>query len=104
MTTPLASCDCGRPLAHGDEACTICRYLDGRTPGEQRLIAALRLLGGRATSEALQHESGLPERTLRRTLAQLRALKRIVTTTDPDDDGRAEHRLVLPDHRSATTP
>jgi hypothetical protein len=88
------TCDCGHPLAHGDQACATCRYLDGRTPSEQQLIAALRSLGGRATSPALRLESALPERTLRRVLAQLRALGRIITTTDPDDDGRAEHQLV----------
>lgn len=88
------TCDCGTPLANRDQVCSACSYLDGRTPSEQQLIAALRALGGRATSPALRLESELPERTLRRVLARLRALGRIVTTTDPDEDGRAEHRLV----------
>ena len=82
----MKRCECGADREPGAAACARCSWLDGMTPVEARVIAAIRLLGGRATREALSFETELAERTLYRTLAKLRRLRRIVVQRERDDD------------------
>ena len=84
-----ARCECGRRKLPGAESCFRCGWLDGLgTGGGQDIISALRRLGGQASNDALELETGMPERTLRRALAQLRNLKRVATDVDRDEANR----------------
>lgn len=84
-----ARCECGRRRLPDAESCFRCAWLDGLGTGAgQDIISALRRLGGEATNDALEIETGLPERSLRRALAQLRNLRRIVTEVDRDEQNR----------------
>lgn len=84
------ACDCGRPRDPRALACVTCTWLDGATESEARVIDALRALGSAGTWDALTLEIDMPERTLWRTLAKLRAVGRIVVR---DDGERATYTL-----------
>lgn len=93
----IARCDCGRPRDRGADACSTCVWLDGATPAEQRVIAALRALGGAGTRAALELETEMPCGSLKRTLARLRRLGRLVCELERDEFGgerRATYRLA----------
>jgi hypothetical protein len=75
-------CECGQPRNERASACTSCLWLDGATEAERRVIEVLRTYGGSCTREALACETQMPERRLRRALAKLRRLERLVAGTD----------------------
>jgi hypothetical protein len=89
------TCECGADCAPGLDTCHRCAWLDGRTEAEARVIAAIRTIGQEVTRDALRHETGMPERTLTRTLDKLRQLRRIVVEHYRDEDNRerATYRL-----------
>ena len=70
-------CECGGAKSKGARACDRCAALDGRHPGEREVIATLRALGGAAMLPAIELETGLVERYLRRVLDRLRRLRRV---------------------------
>lgn len=92
------TCECGAQKNSTDRACSTCSWLDGATTSEQRVIAALRAIGGEGCRDALvlELDAQMPERTLRRTLAKLRGLGRVTAAVERDDDNRnvATYRLT----------
>ena len=71
MTCRRSWCECGAAKGKREVSCRRCRHLDGRTRTEAAVIAALRVLGGRGTLEALRFESGLCERQVLRGVKTL---------------------------------
>lgn len=91
----LARCECGAARARGAEACVRCAWLDGLTEAEAKVISAVRVLGGRSTPDALALETGYSERSLRRVIANLRRLGRIVVERERDEQNQDRATYVL---------
>ena len=52
------TCDCGEPCEDAELGCVRCLYLDGTNASEAAVIAALRLVGGRASTTDIMELTG----------------------------------------------
>lgn len=75
---PTRLCECGNACDSGRKTCATCVWLDGATASEQRIITALRALGGVGTRAILAREAAVSERTFWRVIARLRDRGRVV--------------------------